>query len=341
MEKKHSSSGVNKSFLLKALLIVLLLIAIAEGIAIYYLSDYYKDNIPKTTQTESDEQMEIDSVMQAALDSFANIIATDTVEHMIKQKNIETGMTLAQEWWCNLSDDWKVMFVKKANLDEHKMPTKQQLATILRTEEIDLSPYKDIRSLRPAKQLYNLKSLDCSNLMITSLEPLKNHKQLKKLNCIGTKISSLEPISDLTQLEVLKCSRTNITTLEPIKNLANLLIFDCAYTQISTLEPLNNWNLLEKIDFSHTKVNELKPLSNLLNLKTINCSHTRVSNLLPLFDLANLNTLYCYNTKIGNLDPLYNLDKLKVLYYNDISQEVIDDFKLANPDCTVLVRDNN
>ncbi len=341
MEKKHSSSGANKSFLLKALLVVLLLIAIAEGIFIYYLSDYYKDTMPKTTQTETDDKIEMDSAMQAALDSFANVISKDTVEHMIKYKNIETGMTLAQEWWCNLSDDWKIMFIKKEDLDDNKMPTKQQLASILRTEEIDIAPYKDIQSLRPVKQLHNLKSLNCSHLKINSLEPLKTHKQLKKLDCTGTEISSLEPIADLTQLEVLKCSRTNITTLEPIKNLANLIVFQCANTQITSLEPLSDWNLLESIDFSHTKVNSLKPLSNLLNLNTINCSHTRVSNLLPLFHLSNLKTLLCYNTKIGNLDPLYNLDKLNILYYNDISQEVIDDFRMANPKCTVLKRDNN
>src|SRR5262249_14455244 len=99
---------------------------------------------------------------------------------------------------------------------------------ILNTGVADLSPLKDMTSLR---------HLDLSSSgNVVDLAPLKG-LALEDLGLAGTQVSDLTPLKDMKSLKVLNCDGCRVTDLSPLQGLS-----------------------LEYVAIHHTKVSDLSPL---------------------------------------------------------------------------------
>jgi len=335
MKSSPQKSKGNVAIVLMSSVIVLM------AAAIVYLLFFRNAPSLSTASSDSDETLfskaELDSIVQSRVDSLSAILSVDTIFQ--KSGDATSSMTKGEMWWCNLPDPWKTVFRGKMNIKDDVFPSNQQIAHLAATlKKLDVSGNKDINTLSPLTMTPNITELNCSDLAIDDISPLAALSGLVDLNFSNTQVSDITALQNLTQLQLLTFTNAKVASLNALSGLKKLKKLDCSINHISDLTPISDLSLIVDLNCSSNQVSTLKPVSGLVNLKSLNCSNTKVGNLFPLFNLSQLEILYCFNTKIGNLDPLYNLDNLKIFYYNNIEDQVIEDFKTANPDCTVLLR---
>lgn len=178
-------------------------------------------------------------------------------------------------WWKNLIEDWKQVFLNQMNFTG--VPDKIQLQQIADLEKLSVS----------------------ENVQITSLQPVLHLSRLKQLEFTDTRITSLEVLASMKQLKIIRITKNPVSDLTPLAALTGLLELDISNTQVEELEPIQNLTNLETLKFSGTLVKNLKFLSRMFNLKVVEMYNTKISNLEVLEPMKGLKTLKIFNTKIS------------------------------------------
>ena len=183
--------------------------------------------------------------------------------------------TELQAWWSGLSQAWKDVYTKTAEIKY--TPQSEDLQRIADLTEIDISQNKSLGGLSPLLKLYQLSSLKMNDTQIADLEPISGMVSLKKLNISNNPIDGLESISGLSNLEELEFKNTQVNDLRPLSGLTNLRILDMAGTEIKKMNEIALFTQLEEISFYNTSIKSLSPLEGLLKLKHVKCYNTKLS----------------------------------------------------------------
>lgn len=177
-------------------------------------------------------------------------------------------------WWTALSQVWKDVLLKQANISG--TPDKVQL-----------------------QQIANIATLDVvENFQINDLNPLQHLSRLTELGFSGTSVSKLDPVTKMVQLKALRCPKNPITDITPLTGLPNLIEIDISNTQVEELVPLQNMMQIEILKFSGTPVKNLKYITKLTNMRVLEFYNTRVSSLDALEGMRKLETLKIFRTNV-------------------------------------------
>ena len=275
-----------------------------------------------------------------------------------------------RQWWNSLTPAWKKIFRDLELKGKDVEPTDEQLADIVKMQQINCSGNKEITSLKPLAQLKFLTKINCSGTNITSLDGIEGLTNLVDLICSNNdNINSLIPVSNLTNLVSINCGNTMVKSLAPLRGLTNLKKLDVHFCtvnnliQIKDLKKLTDLNvsqnqslytiegvdkLLNLINFdcSETNVDDLTPLQSLKYLESLHVSDTKVVTLRPLQGVRSLTEVDCSNTGISaaSLDYFYahfGLTMFRGRNLSNITQKQLDDFTASfskkNPNCTLVL----
>ena len=159
----------------------------------------------------------------------------------------EAQMTLATNWWNNLSDPWKKAFNEVAlrrsstealgdemllmvfNSPNHRFAGPKAPYPNMTFELEDLSGivglpnaelvvvvFHQLTHIREVSSLHNLRSLFVYNNQITSLEGIEALTELRELYCNVNQITTLKPLEGLTNLKTLYCNYNLLSNLDGI-----------------------------------------------------------------------------------------------------------------------------
>jgi Leucine-rich repeat (LRR) protein len=190
------------------------------------------------------------------------------------------------EWWKNLSQTWKDVFLQHIGLKGQ--PDKNLLQQIAGLTKVSIS----------------------ENFQVTDLAPLQHLTRLTELQFSGTSVAKLDPVAQMTQLQVLRFPKNPVSDLTPVTGLSHLKELDFSNTQVEDLDALQNMVQLEVLKFSGTQVKNLKYLQRLVNLKVIEFYNSRVGNVDVLDGMNKLETVKMFNTKVSQK----RVDKLKMTH---------------------------
>lgn len=249
--------------------------------------------------------------------------------------------------WEQLEQPWKDIIMELTGIPES--PTKEELHSVLQIEELDIASKEGITYLNPIKRLYNLKSLNASNIVVDDYTPIEGAIELEKLNLSGSSIKDLEFVSDLKQLQELNIENTIISNLETLNGLSglNLIYADGSKIDDRTAfnlrkenpnclviyktEEMNEWwqNLGSewkdffsgqfKVDSPPTKL-QLHKILFLDSLSIIN--HLQIKDLKPVSIMQGLKTLEFSGTQVSSLNSIVLLRGLQSII---CTQNPIDD----------------
>jgi Leucine-rich repeat (LRR) protein len=179
-----------------------------------------------------------------------------------------------QEWWKELSTEWKDVFYKQ--LPGDTAMTSENLHRLVEKSSLSFSD-ASVRDIAPLSEFVNLVSLHFSGTGISHVFPLENLTQtLTSLQATNSPIHDLTSLAKFTLLEDLDVSNTPADELRPVSGLKKLIRFNCSGTQIKKLDALEDLDALQNLDCSNTKVTNLSPLES-LPLRSLKCYNTRVS----------------------------------------------------------------
>ena len=128
--------------------------------------------------------------------------------------------------------------------------------------------------------------------------------------------------------------------LDVLKYCPDLLALDVGHNNVSDLSFLTQWPHLKRLIVidSRTPVTDISPLAELKELEYVELFMQNITDLTPLSGNTNLLDLnLCYND-VTDLTPLYSCTSLERLWISrnyHLSQEQIDAFKEALPNCVV------
>ena len=241
--------------------------------------------------------------------------------------------------WKELEEPWKEVINTYTEISDD--PSKEELHTILKIEDLDISGNKQISTLRPIRSLFNLKRLNVSSMSVRDFYFIGEAIELEWLNMSNNPIDSIAYLNDLKRLQELKIEHTNITSLEPLGALQKLnfvyadssKVDEKAAYQLRDLNPncvvifktneLVNWwedlpDSWKALFTDEYKLNsppiseELHSLIFLDSLSIMN--NTQIKDLSPVSIIKELKNLSFLGTQINALDPLAGLTKLEVLH---------------------------
>ncbi len=190
------------------------------------------------------------------------------------------------DWWKNLSQAWKEVFLGQINIKEN--PDKIQLQQISGLTKLVIS----------------------ENFQISDLMPLQHLSRLTELQFSGTAVTKLDPVTRMPKLKALRLPKNPILDLTPITGLPNLTELDFSNTQVEDIDALQNMMQLEVLKFSGTQVKNLKYLQKLVNLRVIEFYNTRVGNVDVLDGMSKLESVKMFNTKVS----AKRVEKLKMMH---------------------------
>ena len=190
------------------------------------------------------------------------------------------------EWWKNLDQTWKEVFLQQAGLKGN--PDKIELQQIAGLTRIDIS----------------------EKFQIADLNPLQHLSRLTELQFSGTSVSRLDPVSRMPQLQILRFPKNPVVDLSPVMGMPNLMELDFSNTLVEDLLPLQNMMHLEVLKFNGTQIKNLKYLQKLVNLKVIEFYNSRVGNVDVLDGMSRLESVKMFNTKVSQK----RVDKLKMMH---------------------------
>ncbi len=98
----------------------------------------------------------------------------------------------------------------------------KSLKAISKLKKLEFLNCESIKTLRPIKELYNLKVLNCASNSLRSLKPLKNLHKLEKLNISNSRVRTLRPLRNLTSLRDISIEFTRIRRLGHLCKSKNL-----------------------------------------------------------------------------------------------------------------------
>ena len=241
--------------------------------------------------------------------------------------------------WKELEEPWKEVINTYTEISDD--PSKEELHTILKIEDLDISGNKQISTLRPIRSLFNLKRLNVSSMSVRDFYFIGEAIELEWLNMSNNPIDSIAYLNDLKRLQELKIEHTNITSLEPLGALQKLnfvyadssKVDEKAAYQLRDLNPncvvifktneLVNWweDLPDSWKALFTDEYELnsppisEELHSLIFLDSLSImNNTQIKDLSPVSTIKELKNLSFLGTQINALDPLAGLKKLEVLH---------------------------
>ncbi|MCD4736486.1 MAG: leucine-rich repeat domain-containing protein [Bacteroidales bacterium] len=288
--------------------------------------------------------------------------------------NINIGDTLVLSDFIYLGDSTFVLDNKVKNeeieeIAEHLAPDTitgnlievfENIKSILRKKELDISGNLQIRDLSPVAEMADLTSLNFSNTLVNNILPVRNLNSLETVNFSGipvrdlsplqysanlrslvfrqTLVTDITPVQFLTNLEKLDCSRNQLNDLSVLAVLPNLKHLDCDSIEIYSLKTLTGIGHLEHLSIAHTFISDLIQIINLNGLKYLNCDFTHITSVEPLKNLKELEILSINNTRVRFLTPLDDHSTVRKIYCNnsEVTGNEAIRYMRANPGCLVV-----
>lgn len=244
-------------------------------------------------------------------------------------------------WWEKLDSDWKNLFNTIRQMGEN--PSTEELHTLARMKELDLSGKSFVVSLQPLGELIFIEKLNMPDLPVSDLKILENLQQLQQLNISGCPVSSLEPLKKLQKIRELNIEKTKISTLEGLLKNKSIRMIYADQTAINdsiaflfrsthpqclviykTPALVNWWNGLTSVWHEifyrsitdPDKKNPIKKeqLHSILFSDTLIISQmSQVNDLHPLIMIRNLHYLDFSGTQVTDLSPISHLTHLQTL----------------------------
>ena len=230
----------------------------------------------------------------------------------------------------------------------------ENLISITKITDVDVSNNSDITSLDPLNELSELQNLDCSNTNIEDISPIRNLNKINTLNISNTKISDISdlkyannirildadniPLKDIGiiglygQLTNLSISGTDVSDISMLENCGQLGNLNISNTKVTTLDSIMLPQSLRFLNISNTDIDDLTPIENLENLQLLIIDNSKVTDLTPLSKLGKLHEFHCRNTEISDIMPLKDLPHLVRIYCDNtlIDSEKADSFRNEN-----------
>ena len=122
--------------------------------------------------------------------------------------------------WQELEDEWKSILMELGNFGED--PTREELHSLMRIEELDLSGNTEITYVLPVRRLFSLKSLNLSSVKIEDYSPVGMAIEIEWLDMSNTQIENIDFLSTLSRLKELHIENTAVSSLESLQDLTNL-----------------------------------------------------------------------------------------------------------------------
>lgn len=178
------------------------------------------------------------------------------------------------EWWEELSDEWKHIFLLNSKLNEAQLDSEGlHKITYLKKVRIDSI---EISSISPLNEFYFLEDLYISRTRINDISDITKHSGISKLTLSKSPIFDIAPLNDLKSLKYLDISNTGIIDVSSISNLSQIEVLKIAGTKIKNLNSLEDLYELKELDISSTIVKSFKPIRDLKNLERIVCYNTKL-----------------------------------------------------------------
>ena len=240
--------------------------------------------------------------------------------------------------WEELDEEWKIIARDYTTISEN--PTKEELHSLLKMEELDISGDENIKTLEPVRRLYNLKKFNISNDQFEDFSPIGDAIELEDLNLSNTNIGSLGFLNKLYLLQYLNIENTQVKTLDSLVGLKSLKIIfadesgidDQAAFEFRKNQPncivvyktneLNKWWEQLPEAWKNVFISELNigtspnpvQLHQILFLDSLNIRKAeKLASLEPLNIMKGLRYLKFTGTKIQDLSPLSMLTNLTTL----------------------------
>lgn len=240
--------------------------------------------------------------------------------------------------WEALDDEWKRIAREYTSISE--IPTKEELHSLLKLEDLDLSGNDKITTFDPVRRLYNLKKINIASTNLEDFSPIGDAVETEELNLSNTKIKDVEVLSKLYLLRQLNIEHTEVNKLETIYSLRSLkLIFadesginDATAFDFRQQNPSciivykspelflwwenlpEQWKAVFSAELNLTTDPDTKQLHQLLFLDSLNIKNgEKISSLEPLKIMKGLKYLKFSGTQIHDLTPLSELSNLTIL----------------------------
>ncbi len=240
--------------------------------------------------------------------------------------------------WKELDQAWKDIIVDLADIGAN--PTREELHQLIKTTELNISGNSDINTLRPLRNLFNLKKLNISSTQATNFEYISNCPELEELDAANTEITDLGFLSKLKKLKIINLDSTEISSLEPLENLQELKLIYADNTNINdniayafqdkhpdcliiykTGELKKWWESLpsqwQEVFSSQFKVDSppsKEQLHQILFIDSLSIENNlEIKNINPVKELAGLKYLSLVSTTVSDLSPLAKMTRLEKL----------------------------
>jgi Leucine-rich repeat (LRR) protein len=241
-------------------------------------------------------------------------------------------------WWGTLSDAWKEVLTKTANVQLN--PSKEELAKVTNIDSIDIAGNSLISSLRPLQNLQKLQVLVAGNTSISDLSPLQDHREIRTLDISDTKVDNFSVVSQFERLTEIRADNTGIQSLDVLNNLGTLEKVFVDGTAIADgqvrdfLQRRKNCLVIFKTDELESWWNELsvgwkdiystqvpiraatqrEDLHRLVELEALHFQDVPISNLSSLHAFVRLSRLDFSGTGVADLSPLASIETLVSLH---------------------------
>lgn len=263
--------------------------------------------------------------------------------------NVESNNRLTlQQWWQDLSFEWKVIFQRKLQSDI----SATDASKLFRIKDLDISYNRYVKTLEPLNVLVNLKKLNISNTTVNDLNPLSGLSELEELYLSNTTIRDLNIVSELPSLKVISFESTEVSDITPLLQLPKLSKIVCTDTrltpekvrelkrQLSGVEVIAEsvtlskwWRDLEPEwqDIFRGKVDMLKLEPSIQELDQIGAitkidisGKSNITDLTPLAAIKNLEEFRANKSGITSLSILSQMRNLKVIDVSDTYVNTLD-----------------
>jgi len=179
-------------------------------------------------------------------------------------------------WWARLSDAMQSVF--RMNISISGTPTSEELHSLTRLAEIEVSDPISVSDLTAFGQFYRLESLVLTRTGLSDLGLLPNTESLKSLSITESPLSDLSSVLRFKALTSLNISNTAVDDLRPLSVLTNLEELNCSGTNLRRLRGLEELKKLQKLDCSNTSINKLDRLYGLSELLEVICFNSRLKS---------------------------------------------------------------
>ena len=240
--------------------------------------------------------------------------------------------------WLDLDKAWKDIIKKLADIGDN--PTREELHRLIKATELDISGNREIGTLRPLRNLFNLKVLNISSVKATDFEYISNCPELEELDAANTGIEDLEFLMKQKKLKVLNIDSTSVGNLDPLEGLNELKIIYADNTNIDDKAAfafqkdhpgcliiyktgeLNKWwdglpVQWQQVFSSQFKVDSppsKEQLHRILFIDSLEVENNmQIKNLEPVKELAGLRSLSLVSTGVSDLSPLSGMTELENL----------------------------